>query len=223
MEELTLGYIPVHDERISRRSKIEGLITMEEYLIKVKKEENANIPKIYRESIYTYNFDVWNGFLFFDIDIRDKQKPELVNIMKKHLFDNLKKFKWFVSIALSSNGKGLHIVTNVKKDENVDEETYYSLVYVTERQIIKELLFEISVEYCGHKTHANHWMDSITKFMRHNLFITNDKNIMINDNFANKTYEYIELTDYTKKLFECNHYVDIAKVIELNKKYKNNG
>lgn len=88
-------------------------------------EKYKSITKINRKVIYsTANgerpigktaYDLWNGFQVIDMDIKDEQ---MAKKLKQILFDHLKKYNWFVGIALSSSGKGLHIYTKIQISEN---------------------------------------------------------------------------------------------------------
>lgn len=100
---------------------------------------NKNITKINRKVIYsTANgerpigktaFDLWNGFQVIDMDIKDEQ---LSKKLKSVLFERLKKYNWFIGIALSSSGKGLHIYTKIQVSENErKDDTTKRIAYLT--------------------------------------------------------------------------------------------
>lgn len=86
---------------------------------------NKNTPKLNRKVIYsTANgerpigktaFDLWNGFQVIDMDIKD---ADIAVKLKRVLFERLKKYNWFVGVALSSSGKGLHIYTKIQVSDN---------------------------------------------------------------------------------------------------------
>ena len=61
-------------------------------------------------------FDIWNGFQVIDMDIKDETIAKKLKVV---LFERLKKYNWFVGIALSSSGKGLHVYTKIQVSENV--------------------------------------------------------------------------------------------------------
>ena len=87
--------------------------------------DNKNVTKINRRVIYpTSNgerpigktaFDLWNGFQVIDMDIKDEVIAKKLKVV---LFKQLKKYNWFVGVALSSSGKGLHVYTKIQVSDN---------------------------------------------------------------------------------------------------------
>ena len=82
-------------------------------------------PKIKRSVVFssrtgerpagkTRAFELWNGFQVIDLDIKD---AVMANKLKQHLFDHLKSCNWFLGVALSSSGKGLHVYTKITVPE----------------------------------------------------------------------------------------------------------
>lgn len=60
-------------------------------------------------------FQLWGGFQVIDMDIKNRNFAE---ILKEELFQRLKKYNWFLGIAFSSSGKGLHIYTKIQVSQN---------------------------------------------------------------------------------------------------------
>ena len=87
--------------------------------------KNKDITKINRKVIYSTSngerpigktaFDLWNGFQVIDMDIKNEVMAKKLKVV---LFDHLKKYNWFVGVALSSSGKGLHVYTKIQVSEN---------------------------------------------------------------------------------------------------------
>lgn len=100
---------------------------------------NKNVNKLNRKVIYaTANgerpigkkaFDLWNGFQVIDMDIKDEL---IAKRLKQVLFEHLKKYNWFVGVALSSSGKGLHIYTKIQvSDSERKDDITKKIVYLT--------------------------------------------------------------------------------------------
>ena len=115
--------------------KVETLKTLVDTLIS---PSNYNIAKVNRKVIYsTANgerpigkkaFELWNGFQVIDMDIKD---AKIANQLKEWIFDHLKKCNWFLGVALSSSGKGLHIYTKITVPEAEDDTNKKKILYLT--------------------------------------------------------------------------------------------
>lgn len=92
---------------------------------------------------------LWNGFQIIDMDIKDR---EIAQALKIHLFNDLKKYNWFMGVAFSSSGKGLHIYTKIQiplsdeKDIKKKKILYftnfrhkYSFIYLSCRKILSSI------------------------------------------------------------------------------------
>ena len=79
-----------------------------------------NVEKIKRRVTYStvnnnrpigdVSYQMWNGIQIIDLDIKD---AELSTKLKDIIFDELKKYNWFLGICRSASGKGLHIWTKI--------------------------------------------------------------------------------------------------------------
>ena len=49
------------------------------------------------------------------MDIKDEVIAKKLKVV---LFEHLKKYNWFVGVALSSSGKGLHVYTKIQVSDN---------------------------------------------------------------------------------------------------------
>ena len=83
-------------------------------------KDYANIDKKNRKVIFSTSsskrpigdqaYNMWNGLQIIDIDIKDEN---IANGLKPILFDELKKFQWFLGVCKSSSGKSLHVWTKI--------------------------------------------------------------------------------------------------------------
>ena len=92
---------------------------------------------------------LWNGWQVIDMDIKDR---EIAGKLKEYIFNDLKKYNWFLGVAFSSSGKGLHIYTKIQIPESDENDLKkkkilyftnfrhkYSFVYISCRRIIDKL------------------------------------------------------------------------------------
>lgn len=156
---------------------------------------NKDVVKINRKVIYpTSNgerpigktaFDLWNGFQVIDMDIKD---GEIARKLKVVLFEHLKKYNWFVGVALSSSGKGLHVYTkiqvsdNERKDDRTKKIAYltnfrhkYSFVYLVCINAADELGFT--------KEQLLKWMDLAMFKPQQGAFIGYDPDALFSTHF----------------------------------------
>ena len=56
------------------------------------------------------SYNMWNGLQIIDIDIKN---DVIANNLKPVLFEELKKFQWFLGVSLSSSKKSLHVWTKI--------------------------------------------------------------------------------------------------------------
>ncbi|MBQ3415875.1 MAG: DEAD/DEAH box helicase family protein [Clostridia bacterium] len=83
-------------------------------------KDYANVDKKNRKVIFStadskrpigdQAYNMWNGLQIIDIDIKDER---IANGLKPILFDELKKFQWFLGVCLSSSKKSLHVWTKI--------------------------------------------------------------------------------------------------------------
>ena len=92
---------------------------------------------------------LWNGFQVIDMDIKDRAIAEK---LKVHIFNDLKRFNWFLGVVYSSSGKGLHIYTKIQVPQSYDNDLKkkklvyltnfrhkYSFVYISCKKLLAEL------------------------------------------------------------------------------------
>lgn len=158
-------------------------------------ESNKNVSKTNRKVIYSTNngerpigkksFELWNGFQVIDLDIKNN---ELSNNLKSHIFNNLYKCNWFMGVALSSSGSGLHIYTKIAIPQSDEDDLRkkkllylanfrhkYSFVYLT--------LVSGMQRYEYSKDDILKWMDLSMFRPQQGAFIGYDKYPLINTRF----------------------------------------
>lgn len=128
------------------------------------------------------SYSMWNGLQIIDLDIKDE---EISNKLKPIIFDELKKYNWFLGLAKSASGKSLHVWTKITPlSTNNDNRRIeylcnfrhkYSFIYIVLLKYAKEL---------------NYTKDDIIKFIdmamskpQQGIFVTSDENAMLNTNF----------------------------------------
>src|SRR5574344_1258766 len=85
---------------------------------------NKGIDKLARKVMYSTSdgkrpigknaFLQWNGLQIIDMDIKDSN---MALNLKQNIFESLNKYNWFLGVALSSSGSGLHIYTKIQIPE----------------------------------------------------------------------------------------------------------
>ncbi len=128
---------------------------------------------------------LWNGFQVIDMDIKDR---EIAEKLKTHIFNDLKRFNWFLGVVFSSSGKGLHIYTKIQvpqSDENnlkkkkliyfTNFRHKYSFVYISCKKVLSEL----------GKTEDDllKWMDLSMFRPQQGAFIPFDKEALVSTRF----------------------------------------
>ena len=124
----------------------------------------------------------WNGLQIIDLDIKDE---ELSSNLKPLLFEELKKYNWFLGLTKSASKKSIHIWTKISpisiKAENKQIEYLcnfrhkYSYIYI--------VLSKYASKF-------NYTTDDITTFMdmamakhQQGIFVPSDETAMLNTNF----------------------------------------
>lgn len=172
------------------------IISLKELIDILTDPKRKDIKKIDRNVVYTSNngerpigqkaYDLWSGFQVIDMDIKSEQWAKY---FKSQIFERLKKYNWFLGVALSSSGKGLHIYTKIQVPESVQEDHLkskilyltnfrhkYSFVYLACLKII-ENLEELS------KDDILKWMDMAMFKPQQGAFIGYDANPLISTHF----------------------------------------
>ncbi len=158
-------------------------------------KENKYIKKSNRKVVYStsngerpigkQSFDLWNGFQVIDMDIKDEN---IAKQLKVHIFNRLNSCNWFLGVALSSSGKGLHVYTKIaipitdSNDESKKKLLYmvnfrhkYSFVYLSCLSAAEEIGFT--------KEDVLKWMDLAMFKPQQGAFIGYDEHPLINTHF----------------------------------------
>lgn len=158
-------------------------------------KDNKNLNKSDRKVVYSTStgerpvgkkaFELWNGFQVIDMDIKNE---EIAKKLKQHIFNKLYMCNWFLGIALSSSGKGLHVYTKIsipqseQEDNNKKKLLYlvnfrhkYSFVYLSCLSAAEEMGFT--------KDDVLKWMDLAMFKPQQGAFIGYDEHPLINTHF----------------------------------------
>ena len=169
--------------------------TLESLVNILTNEFNKNIAKTSRKVVYSTSngerpigkkaFKLWNGFQVIDMDIKDST---IATKLKRHIFHKLNKCNWFMGVALSSSGKGLHIYTKIsipqdsESDDRKKKLLYltnfrhkYSFVYIATISAMDILGFT--------KEDVLKWMDLSMFKPQQGAFIGYDEHPLINTRF----------------------------------------
>lgn len=156
--------------------------------------KNKSIPKISRSVIYsTANgerpigkraFEIWNGFQVIDMDIKDEK---VATSLKSVIFNSLYKCNWFLGVALSSSGKGLHVYTKISIPEDETDASKRKLLYLTNFRHKYSFVYLACIknaEKSGYtKDDVLKWMDFAMFKPQQGAFIGYDPHPMINTRF----------------------------------------
>ena len=156
---------------------------------------NANVKKTDRKVAFSTSngerpqgknaFLLWNGFQVIDMDIKDRAKAE---ILKEYVFNDLKKYNWFMGVAFSSSGEGLHIYTKIQipiSDEDdlkkkrilyfTNFRHKYSFVYISCKKVLNKLN--------ATEEDLLKWMDLAMFRPQQGVFIPYDKDALFSTQF----------------------------------------
>ena len=152
----------------------------------------SKVDKIQRKVVYStgqnnrpigdISYQLWNGLQIIDLDIKN---AKLATILKEVLFNELKKFHWFLGVCKSASGKGLHVWTKItpisinpknKKIEYLCNFRHkYSYVYIVLLNYIEKNLYN--------KSDIIDFMDMAMAKPQQGIFISSDKTALLNTNF----------------------------------------
>ena len=151
-----------------------------------------NIEKIKRKVVYSASsnqrpigdpsYVVWNGLQIIDIDIKDQT---LALNLKQILFEELKKYHWFLGCCISASGKSCHVwtkITPISIEQNTKRVEYicnfrhkYSYIYI--------ILMKYSKKFGYTKEDIFKYMDMAMCKPQQGIFISSDDNALLNTNF----------------------------------------
>lgn len=151
-----------------------------------------NVEKIKRKVIYPtssnqrpigdLSYNVWNGLQIIDIDIKDEA---LALNIKQILFDELKRYHWFLGCCISASGKSCHVwtkITPISIDSSSRRIEYicnfrhkYSYIYI--------ILMKYSNKLGYTKEDILKYMDMAMCKPQQGIFIASDNNALLNTGF----------------------------------------
>ena len=158
-------------------------------------ENYRDVDKIQRKVVYptsTNNrpigdiaYAIWNGLQIIDLDIKDE---DLSPLLKGVIFEELKKYNWFLGISKSASKKSLHVWTKITpislNPDNKRIEYFcnfrhkYSFVYI--------VLSKYKDKFINHrytKEDIYSFMDLAMAKPQQGIFIPYDNTALLNTNF----------------------------------------
>ena len=193
--ESTLTFCDSIKAREGKIGTLKNLISM------LRDPKRQNVPKTERSVLYTSTdgqrpigskaFDQWGGLQIIDMDIKDRRFAETI---KQELFKRLIKYNWFLGVAFSSSGKGLHVYTKIRVAEAEQNDSQkkkllyltnfrhkYSFVYLACTKIIPMMKNEDGSEVTTDQLMK--WMDFAMFKPQQGAFIGWDPQPLINTHF----------------------------------------
>ncbi len=151
------------------------------------------------------DFEFWNGFQSFDLDIKECADREDVNgkkvlknyhytkedveVMKNKIHNTLKKYSWYLCTKTSISGLGLHVLTKVRpmhhlfkgeSDNNLINKFWFVMNYYHKYTIIKWIL----LNECGiDEKFINLVIDAAMAKISQGIVLNSDTKSLWNDTF----------------------------------------
>ena len=193
LEESTLTFCDNIKAKDGKIGTLHTLINM------LRDPRRKDVPKIERNVLYTSTdgqrpigakaFDQWGGLQIIDMDIKDREFAEK---LKAGIFHRLIKYNWFLGVAFSSSGKGLHVYTKIRVPEDIDSQKRkllyltnfrhkYSFVYLACTKIISDFRNPDGTEVT--KDQLMKWMDFAMFKPQQGAFVGYDPEPLINTHF----------------------------------------
>lgn len=111
IEVLVTDKIFLNEGKVYNWYNIYQLMLNEQYALIDKKDRKVVFSTSYiKRPIGEQAYNMWNGLQIIDIDIKNEA---IANGLKGILFDELKKFQWFLGVCLSSSRRSLHVWTKI--------------------------------------------------------------------------------------------------------------
>ena len=172
-----------------------AVCTLESLVNILTNEFNKNIAKTNRKVVYSTSngerpigkkaFKLWNGFQVIDMDIKDST---IATKLKRHIFHKLNKCNWFMGVALSSSGKGLHIYTKISiPQDSESDDRKKKLLYLTNFRHKYSFVYIATISamdiFGFSKEDVLKWMDLSMFKPQQGAFIGYDEHPLINTRF----------------------------------------
>lgn len=208
--------------------------TLGELILTITDPKYSELSKAERKQIYmTYDgsrpssdeYYKWNGLQVFDIDLKEWQQVNThIKQFKKLLFDELSKYHWFLCIAISASGKGLHIYTKVSPAHHVYTELknneqiskyWFTVNYCTKVSLLFNVIRKIndskqnSIKFNQADFNDNfelRFVDNVVRRITAGIRLTSDLDLLVNENFidmhpAVNLFESFDFKDIKNLLF----------------------
>lgn len=186
--------------------------TLGELLFDITNPKNELLSKSERPQIYlTYDgtrpssdeYYKWNGLQVLDIDLKEWEQcsPGMIEILKKKLFEYLNDFHWFLWIAKSASGRGIHIYTKVTpphhvytdiKQNNYITEYWFNINYANKVSVVYDALYRIHNDSSNtiHFKESDfnddfelRFVDNVVRRITAGIRLTYDRNVLVNHDF----------------------------------------
>lgn len=151
-----------------------------------------NVDKLKRKVVYSTSgnyrpigdssYNIWNGMQIIDIDIKNEI---IATQLKPVIFEELKKYHWFLGVCKSASGKSLHVwtkITPISIESNNRRIEYlcnfrhkYSYLYI--------VLQKYSSQFVYTKDDILSYMDMAMAKPQQGIFISSDNTALLNSNF----------------------------------------
>jgi len=151
------------------------------------KVEKANRKVVYSTSanirpIGNGSFNMWNGLQIIDLDIKN---AEITDKLKTVIFDELKKYNWFLGICKSASKKGLHVWTKITplSIESSNRKIEYLCNFRHKYSYVYIVLTKYMQEFKYTKEKIFEYMDMAMAKPQQGIFISSDDKALMNMNF----------------------------------------
>ena len=151
-----------------------------------------NTEKIHRKVVYPTSsnyrpigdnsYMMWNGLQIIDLDIKDEI---IASNLKTNIFDELKKYNWFLGICKSASGKGLHVWTKITplSMESSNRKVEYLCNFRHKYSYVYIVLTKFASQYGYTKDNIFEYMDMAMAKPQQGIFISSDNTALLNTNF----------------------------------------
>ena len=151
-----------------------------------------NTEKIQRKVVYSTSTNtrpigdssylIWNGMQIIDLDIKDEI---IASNLKQNIFDELKKYHWFLGVCKSASGKGLHVWTKITplSIESSNRKVEYLCNFRHKYSYVYIVLTKFANQYGYTKDMIFEYMDMAMAKPQQGIFISSDNTALLNTNF----------------------------------------
>lgn len=219
--------------------------TLGELFLEITNPELKDIPKETRQQIYmTYDgtrptsdmYYKWNGLQVFDIDLKEWDQVNLIEIFKRKLYEQLSNYHWFLWICKSSSGKGIHIYTKVTPPHHVytdvtDNEYiskyWHKINYWHKSTIIYDLIRQIHLDKSNtlrfnesvfNDNYEINYLDNSVGRITSGIRLSYDKDILVNYNFLDL---HVSIFDLKQDNIEKTK-INLFRLTKINNKFLDN-